>query len=114
MARRDDDEIGRAPKKRAGAYRRSAEVKGRAIPAQAGPRSRTLAEVLASMPDVGVDAGFGRIGSVDLSAAPFSESGRPAAPPPAPRPTSPQRGEGTAAPPPPLPLWERVGGRATQ
>ena len=74
MARRDDSEIGRAPRKRAGAYRRSAEVKGRAIPAQAGPRLRTLVEVLASMPDVGVDADFERIDSVDHSAEPFSVS----------------------------------------
>jgi hypothetical protein len=68
MARRVDDEIGRAPKKHAGAYPRSREVKGRAIPAQAGLRGRTLAKVLASMPDVGVDADFERIDSVDHSA----------------------------------------------
>ena len=74
MARRVDNESGRAPKKRAGGYRRSAEVKGRAIPAQAGSRRPTLAEALASMPDVGVDADFERIDSVDHPAEPFSVS----------------------------------------
>ena len=59
MARRDDDKTVRALKGRG-----SGEVKDRAILAQALPRRRTLAEVLASMPDVGVDADFARVDSV--------------------------------------------------
>jgi hypothetical protein len=72
MARRIDAEGGRERKKRPRALRRSVEVKGRAIPAQANSRCRTPVEVLASMPDVGVDTDFERIDSVDHSAEPFN------------------------------------------
>ena len=63
LVRGVDDEIVRALKERAGAHGRSAEAEHRAIlkAALARPRRRTLAEVLASMPDVGLDADFERI-----------------------------------------------------
>jgi plasmid stability protein len=63
LVRGVDDEIVRALKERAGAHGRSAEAEHRAIlkAALARPSRRTLAEVLASMPDVGIDADFERI-----------------------------------------------------
>ena len=75
MARRVDNESRGGPKKPAEVYCLGAEVKGRAISAEAGPPRQPLIEVLASMPDVGLDADFERIDSVDHSAAaPFSAS----------------------------------------
>ena len=67
LVRGVDDEIVRALKERAGAHGRSAEAEHRAIlkAALARPRRRTLAEVLASMPDVGVDADFERVDSTE-------------------------------------------------
>jgi|HubBroStandDraft_3_1064219.scaffolds.fasta_scaffold600552_1 plasmid stability protein len=69
LVRGVDDEIVRALKERAGAHGRSAEAEHRAIlaAALARPRRRTLAEVLASMPDVGVDADFERVDSPERS-----------------------------------------------
>jgi antitoxin FitA len=63
LVRGVDEEIVRALKQRAGAHGRSAEAEHRAIlkAALAGPRRRTLAEVLASMPDVGLDTDFERV-----------------------------------------------------
>jgi antitoxin FitA len=62
LVRGVNNEIVRALKERAGAHGRSAEAEHRAIlaAALARPRRRTLAEVLASMPDVGVDLDFER------------------------------------------------------
>ena len=69
LVRGVDVEIVRALKERAGAHGRSAEAEHRAIlkAALARPRRRTLAEVLASMPDVGVDADFERIEATEPS-----------------------------------------------
>ena len=69
LVRGVDDEIVRALKERAGAHGRSAEAEHRAIlaAALARPRRRTLAEVLASMPDVGVDADFERVETTERS-----------------------------------------------
>jgi antitoxin FitA len=63
LVRGVDEEIVRALKQRAGAHGRSAEAEHRAIlkAALAGPRRRTLAEVLSSMPDVGFDTDFERV-----------------------------------------------------
>jgi plasmid stability protein len=63
LVRGVDDEIVRALKERAGAHGRSAEAEHRAIlaAALARPRRRTFAEVLASMPDVGLDEDFERV-----------------------------------------------------
>ena len=60
-----DEELVLALKERAGAHGRSAEAEHRAILAEAlaRPRRRSFAEVLASMPAVGVDADFERIDS---------------------------------------------------
>jgi plasmid stability protein len=53
----------RALKERAGAHGRSAEAEHREILASAlaRPRRRSFAEVLASMPEVGIDADFERV-----------------------------------------------------
>ena len=63
------DGIVQALKKRAGAHGRSAEAEHRAILAAAllSPPRRNLAELLADMPDVGIDADFER--QVDTSGA---------------------------------------------
>ncbi len=62
LVRGVDDEIIRALKERAGAHGRSAEAEHRAILAAAltQPRKLSFAEVLASMPNVGLDADFER------------------------------------------------------
>jgi plasmid stability protein len=69
LVRGVDEEIVRALKQRAGAHGRSAEAEHRAIlkAALARPRRRTLAEVLASMPDVGADADFERVEGTERS-----------------------------------------------
>jgi antitoxin FitA len=66
MARRHDDKIVRTLKKRDPAHGRSAKAEHRAIlaAALARPRQGAFAEVLASMPDVGVDADFERVDSI--------------------------------------------------
>jgi antitoxin FitA len=63
LVRSVDEEVVRALKARAGRNGRSAEAEHRAIlvEALAAPRRRTLAEVLAAMPDVGTDADFERV-----------------------------------------------------
>jgi antitoxin FitA len=65
LVRGVDEELVRALKERAGTHGRSAEAEHRAILAEAlaRPRRRTFAEVLASMPEVGVDADFERVES---------------------------------------------------
>ena len=65
LVRGIDEELVRALKERAGAHGRSAEAEHRAILAEAlaRPRRRSFAEVLASMPAVGLDADFERVNS---------------------------------------------------
>jgi antitoxin FitA len=60
-----DPELVQALKQRAGTHGRSAEAEHREIlaAALARPRRRSFAEVLATMPDVGVDADFERVQS---------------------------------------------------
>jgi plasmid stability protein len=62
LVRGVDEDLVRALKARAGAHGRSAEAEHREILAAAlgRPRRRSFAEVLALMPDVGVDADFER------------------------------------------------------
>jgi plasmid stability protein len=63
LVRGVDEDLVRALKERAGAHGRSAEAEHRAIlaAALAHPKRRSLAEVLASMPAVGLDADFERV-----------------------------------------------------
>ncbi len=69
LVRGVDDELVRALKERAGAHGRSAEAEHRAIlaAALARPRRRSFAEVLASMPDVGLDEDFERVDASELA-----------------------------------------------
>jgi plasmid stability protein len=62
MVRRLTDELVKALKQRAAKHNRSAEQEHREIlnAALRGPRRRALADVLASMPDVGHDKDFAR------------------------------------------------------
>ena len=62
LVRGVDDELVQALKKRAGAHGRSQEAELRIILASVllSPPRRNLAELLAAMPDVGVDADFQR------------------------------------------------------
>jgi plasmid stability protein len=62
LVRGVDDSLLQALKKRAGAHGRSQEAELREILAAAllAPPRRNLAELLATMPDVGVDADFQR------------------------------------------------------
>lgn len=62
LVRGVDDALVQALKRRAGAHGRSQEAELRAILAAAlqSPPRRNLAELLAAMPDVGVDADFQR------------------------------------------------------
>jgi plasmid stability protein len=63
LARDVDAAVVRALEQRAGEHGQSAEAEHRAIlaAARAAPRKRNVAEVLASMPDVGKDADFERV-----------------------------------------------------
>ena len=63
LVRGVDEALVRKLKERAAAHGRSAEAEHREILADAlkRPRRRTFAEVLASMPDVGIDEDFARI-----------------------------------------------------
>ncbi len=72
LVRGVDDEVIRALKERAGAHGHSAEAEHRAIlaAALAKPRKRSFAEILAAMPDVGLDADFER--SKATAAAPHA------------------------------------------
>ena len=65
LVRGIDEALVRALKERAGAHGRSAEAEHREIlaVALARPRKRSFAEVLASMPEVGIDADFERVES---------------------------------------------------
>ena len=65
LVRGVDEALVRRLKERAVARGRSAEAEHRAILADAltTPRKRSLAEVLASIPDVGTDADFQRVQS---------------------------------------------------
>lgn len=62
VVRRIDDELVDRLKERAAANQRSAEEEHRQILSRAlrGPKRRSFAEVLASMPNVGEDADFAR------------------------------------------------------
>jgi plasmid stability protein len=62
MVRNLDDELVKALKRRAARHNRSAEQEHREILRQAllRPKRRSLAEVLASMPNAGEDADFAR------------------------------------------------------
>lgn len=62
LVRGIDDELVRALKERAGMHGRSAEAEHREILASAlqRPRRKNFAQVLAAMPDVGLDADFER------------------------------------------------------
>ena len=62
LVRGVDDVLVQALKKRAGAHGRSQEAELRAILSAAllSPPRRSLADLLAAMPDVGVDADFQR------------------------------------------------------
>lgn len=73
LVRGVDEAIVRALKERAGEHGQSAEAEHRAILAQAlaRPRRRTFAEVLASMPDVGLDADFERVNPTTEAARVF-------------------------------------------
>jgi plasmid stability protein len=63
LVRGVDEAIVKALKERAGEHGQSAEAEHRAILAEAlaHRRKRSFAEVLASMPNVGVDADFERV-----------------------------------------------------
>lgn len=63
LVRGVDEDLVRALKQRAGEHGRSAEAEHRAILASAlsRPPKRSFAEVLAQMPDVGLDADFERL-----------------------------------------------------
>jgi plasmid stability protein len=63
LVRGVDDALVKELKKRAGAHGRSAEAEHRAILAAAllTPPRRGLAELLAAMPDVGIDSDFQRV-----------------------------------------------------
>ncbi|MCD6680750.1 MAG: DNA-binding protein [Burkholderiaceae bacterium] len=65
LVRGVDETLVKALKERAGAHGRSAEAEHREILAEAlvRPRKRALAELLASIPDVGTDADFERVES---------------------------------------------------
>ena len=73
LVRSLDDGIVKALKARAAANGRSAEAEHRDILASAllRPRRRSLAEVLAAMPDVGVDGDFERVASTGEPARVF-------------------------------------------
>ncbi len=62
VVRNVDDAIALTLKQRAASYGRSAEAEHREILKQAlsGPKRRSLAEILMSMPNVGEDADFDR------------------------------------------------------
>lgn len=65
LVRGMDDELVRALKERAGINGRSAEAEHREILASAlqRPRRKSFAQVLAAMPDVGLDTDFERAGA---------------------------------------------------
>jgi antitoxin FitA len=66
LVRGIDESLVKALKERAGLHGRSAEAEHREILASAltRPRRRSFAEVLASIPDVGIDSDFERVNDV--------------------------------------------------
>lgn len=74
LVRNVDNAIIKALNARAGRHGRSAEAEHRAILAAAllGPVRRSLAEVLAAMPDAGQDSDFERIQASRTSSRPAS------------------------------------------
>jgi plasmid stability protein len=73
LVRGIDEELVRALKERAGAHGRSAEAEHREILAAAlgRPRRRSFADILASMPQAGVDADFERVQSAGKASRVF-------------------------------------------
>jgi plasmid stability protein len=73
LVRGVDPALVKALKERAGAHGRSAEAEHREILAEAlsRPRRRSLADLLASIPDVGTDADFERLDSEAKAARVF-------------------------------------------
>ena len=73
LVRNVDDDLVRALKERAGANGRSVEAEHREILADAlqRPRKLSFAEVLALMPDVGLDSDFERVESPAEASAVF-------------------------------------------
>jgi plasmid stability protein len=73
LVRGVDPALVKALKERAGAHGRSAEAEHREILAEAlsRPRRRSLADLLASIPDVGTDADFERLDSEEKAARVF-------------------------------------------
>ena len=69
VVRNIDDEVVKALKERAGRAGRSAEAEHRLILAEVllKPHKRSFAEVLASMPDVGLDSDFERQQDAELA-----------------------------------------------
>lgn len=69
LVRGVDEEIVRALKERAGAHGRSAEAEHREILAAAlsRPRRRSFAEIVASIPNVGLDSDFERVHGAAVS-----------------------------------------------
>lgn len=69
IVRNVDEAIIQALKERALQHGRSAEAEHRALLAEVlfRPRRRSLAEVLAEMPEVGRDSDFARVPSVDAA-----------------------------------------------
>ena len=67
------DELVRALKERAGIHGRSAEAEHREILASAlqRPRRKSFAQLLATMPDVGLDADFERAEAIETPARVF-------------------------------------------
>jgi antitoxin FitA len=65
LVRGVDEELVKALKERAGLHGHSAEAEHRAIlaAALARPKRRSFVEVLASMPTVGLDADYERVGA---------------------------------------------------
>ncbi len=68
IVRNLDEELVRKLKKQAGRHARSAEAEHRAILEEAlmKTRRKSLASVLASMPDVGTDTDFDRVQDTDV------------------------------------------------
>lgn len=68
IVRNLDDDIVRALKERAARHNRSAEAEHRAILEQvlARPPRKSLAQVLASMPNVGLDEDFERVEDAEV------------------------------------------------
>ena len=77
LVRDVDETVVRALKERAGAHGRSAEAEHKEILAAAltRPRRRSFAEVLSSMPNVGLDADFERLTTPARNTEDFAGTG---------------------------------------